>query len=137
VLKLGRLALIAACPAILGGCEANQLYLAYHSNVGINASVDDKLTQGHLIVGYNRDFIAVVPKSVPMDGSPDRRDAMATLVCSDLVVDGVFLKKYSENIATGEAAKIFSKRLMDSKGQSDNFFDCYKKTAVATAGGTK
>ena len=136
MLKLGRMALLAACPAMLSACEANQLYLGYRANVGINASVDEKLTQGHLIVGYNRDFIAVVPKSVPMAGGSDKRDAMAALVCSDLVVDGVFLKKYSESIATGEAAKIFSQKLMAPNGQADNFFDCYKKTAVANGGGT-
>lgn len=137
MLRIGRIVLLAAAPAMLGGCDANQLYLAYQTNLGINAAINPETNSGHLMVGYNRDFAAVVPKSVPVKDRPNERDAMAALVCSDLVVDGIFLKKYSESVATGQAAILFAKALRDGKNQSDDFFDCYKRAAPTTGEGTK
>ena len=58
-------ALLPACTVtLLTGCEANQLYLASHTVVGINAAVNPEQTNGWLIVGYDRSFATVIPRSV-------------------------------------------------------------------------
>jgi hypothetical protein len=120
------------------GCEANQLYLAYRTNVGINASVNPEMTEGSLVIGYRRNFATIVPKGVPMDGDATRRDAMSALVCSELVVKGIRLNSYIEYLATGDASKTFAQNLKGGAGQADDFFGCYKKIASQTQdGGSK
>jgi hypothetical protein len=84
-----RLFLLGACASLLMGCEATQLYLAYRTNVGINASVNPEMTEGSMMIGYRRNFATIVPKSVPIPADPVGRDAMSALVCSDLVVTGI------------------------------------------------
>jgi hypothetical protein len=151
-------ALLPACTVmLLTGCEANQLYLASHTVVGINAAVNPEQTNGWLIVGYDRSFATVIPRSVQTPGgtTPDAqtpaaggttRDAMSALACSSLSVKGITIKRYTESIATGEAGKRFAEKLAaDSKsGAVDvnavkDFFDCFKdKPATdkpATGGG--
>ena len=130
-----RLFFLAACASVLMGCEANQLYLAYRTNVGINASVNPQMTEGSLIIGYRRNFAAVVPKSVPIPSDAAGRDAMSALVCSDLVVSGIWLQSYVESVATGEASRTFAKNLKNAAGQADDFFSCYKKTPEQNQGG--
>jgi len=61
------------------GCEATQLYLAYRTNVGVNASVNPEMTEGSLIIGYRRNFATIVPKSVPIAADPAGRDVMSAL----------------------------------------------------------
>ena len=115
--------------SLLAGCEANQLYLAYRTNVGVNASVNPEMTEGSLVIGYRRNFATIVPKSVPTSDDPGGRDAMSALVCSDLVVTGIFLTSYVEYLAAGKASQTFAQHLKDGAGQADDFFSCYKKTA--------
>ena len=57
--------------------------------------------KGRLVIGYDRNFVTLVPKSVP-DGKGGR-EAMAVLSCSELKVDGIFLSKFIEYLATGKA----------------------------------
>jgi hypothetical protein len=123
-----RLFVLGACAFLLMGCEATQLYLAYRTNVGINASVNPEMTEGSLIIGYRRNFATIVPKSVPIATDPAGRDAMSALVCSDLVVTGIWLNSYVEYLATGAASQKFARKLKDGAGQADDFFSCYKKT---------
>jgi hypothetical protein len=125
-----RLFFFGACASLLTGCEPTQLYLAYRTNVGINASVNPEMTEGSLIIGYRRNFATIVPKSVPLATDPTGRDAMSALVCSDLVVTGIFLHSYVESLATGKASQTFAAHLNDALGQPDDFFSCYKKTAA-------
>lgn len=129
MLALARLLfLLGAGASLLAGCEATQLYLAYHTNVGVNASVNPEMTEGSLVIGYRRNFATIVPKSVPTKDDPAGRDAMSALVCSDLVVTGIFLSSYVEYVAAGKASQIFAQHLKDGAGQADDFFGCYKKT---------
>jgi hypothetical protein len=149
--------LLPACAVtLLTGCEANQLYLASHTVVGINAAVNPEQTNGWLIVGYDRSFATVIPRSVETPGGTTRdaqtpaagdttrdaqtptaggttRDAMSALACSSLSVKGITIKRYTESIATGEAARRFAAKLaVDTKsGAVDvnavkDFFDCFK-----------
>jgi hypothetical protein len=130
-----RLFFLRACASLLMGCEANQLYLAYRTNVGINASVNPEMTEGSLVIGYRRDFATIVPKSVPIDADVARRDAMSALVCSELVVNGIWLNSYVEYLASGEAAKNFAKELAKKGADpADNFFNCYKTDSKAQSG---
>jgi hypothetical protein len=128
MLAAARLFALGACLSLLVGCEATQLYLAYRTNVGINASVNPEMTEGSLVLGYRRNFATIVPKSVPVAGDPAGRDAMSALVCSDLVVTGIWLNSYVEYLATGTASQTFAKHLKDGAGQADDFFSCYKRT---------
>src|SRR5215831_4061812 len=125
-----RLFFLGACASLLMGCEATQLYLAYRTNVGINASVNPEMTEGSLIIGYRRNFATIVPKSVPIGADPAGRDAMSALVCSDLVVTGIWLTSYVEYLATDAASQTFAKKLKDDAGQADDFFSCYKNTTA-------
>jgi hypothetical protein len=127
--------LLAAVGWLPGGCEVGQLHLAYQTNVGINAAIKPDMTEGSLMIGYQRDFATLVPKSVAMQDGTGKRDAMASLVCSELVVQGIWLNKYVEYVATGDAAKDFAARLMGQQTQADKFFDCYKEPAVTGGGG--
>jgi hypothetical protein len=142
-------ALLPACTvALLTGCEANQLYLASHTVVGINAAVNPEQTNGWLIVGYDRSFATVIPRSVPAkaeDGTPTR-DAMSALACSNLSVKGITIKRFTESVATGEAAKIFAANLdvdpkaggADAKARAmKDFFDCFKDKPAAAPDATK
>jgi hypothetical protein len=138
-----RLALLPAYSiALLTGCEANQLYLASHTVVGVNAAVNPEQTNGWLIIGYDRTFATIIPRSVPAkaeDGT-QTHDAMSALACSSLSVKGITIKRYTESIATGQAAQTFADKLKD--GGTDiktlasvkDFFDCFKdKPAPAPA----
>ena len=113
----------------LTACEPNQLYLVSHTVVGINAGVNPEQTTGTLLIGYDRAFATVIPRSVATttDGVTTR-DAMSSLVCSNLTVEGITIRRYTESIATGIAAKKFAAHLKDSKTPSKvkDFFDCFK-----------
>ena len=131
------LALLPACAlTALTGCEPNQLYMASHTVVGVNAAVSPDQTSGWLVVGYDRTFATVVPRSVQTPSGSQTRDAMSALACSSLSVKGITIKRYTESIATGEAAKSFANKLEDTTRNSasdpkalthvKDFFDCFK-----------
>lgn len=131
------LALLPACAVtVLTSCGPNQLYMASHTVVGINAAVSPDQTSGWVVLGYNRTFATVIPRSVQTPGDPQTHDAMSALACSSLSVKGITIKRYTESLATGDAAKSFAKRLEDSTkaGGTDpktsdhvkDFFDCFK-----------
>jgi hypothetical protein len=119
---------------LLMGCEPTQLYLVNHTVVGISAAVNPEQTTGTLLLGYDRTFATVIPRSVDRTGATQSRDAMSALVCSNLAVEGITIRKYTESLATGEAATKFAAKLSsDSKNEGDakaenlkDFFDCFK-----------
>jgi hypothetical protein len=139
-------ALLPACAVtLLAGCDAKQLYLASHTVVGVNAAVNPDQTNGWLIVGYDRTFATVIPRSVTTrtaDGT-QTSDAMSALACSNLLVKGITIKRFTESVATGEAARKFAANLevdstaagTDAKARAvKDFFDCFKdKPAPAPA----
>jgi hypothetical protein len=120
------LALLSVCAVtVLTGCEPNQLYMASHTVIGVNAAVNPEQTQGSLIIGYDRAFATVIPRSVQT--SSQKRDAMTSLACSRLAVNGITIKRFTESIATGEAAQTFASNLHDTDPKPvKDFFDCFK-----------
>jgi hypothetical protein len=142
------LALIAGLTA----CEPTNLYVSSNTVVGVNGAMNADQTSGHLIVGYDRRFAAIVPKSAHVlkdDGSidesvsEDAREAMSVLSCSELEVDGIFLTGFTEYLATGEAARKFAENVADERTIAANaamakIFDCYiplpRRQAAATGG---
>lgn len=138
--------LVLAALAVLPGCEANQLYLAHRAVVGINAGVNPEQTEGTLLIGYDRAFATVIPRSVPVDPTKGGgNDAMSALVCSELAVDGITVRRYTESLATGLAAVKFAKALAapgtppSEAARIKDFFDCFKErgppSSVPPAGG--
>lgn len=129
--RLIALPVYAAVAMLLAGCEANQLYMGAHTVIGINAQVNPEQTSGWVLVGYDRSFAALVPRSVQKDAQT--QDAMAALACSSLWVQGISIKRFNESIATGEAAKSFADGLKIAKAGDDktrsmkDFFSCFKE----------
>jgi hypothetical protein len=122
-------ALLLAGPLLLAACgEPSNLYIAHHTVVGVNAAMNTERTAGSLVIGYDRKFAAVIPRSVPIDGTKGR-DAMAVISCSELEIDGIFLSKFVEYLATGEASKTFAKKLTQNKNAgASRIFECYDDT---------
>jgi hypothetical protein len=126
VVSAGAVALSVALTA----CQPTNLYLGSNTIVGVNGSMNTEQTAGHLIVGYDRRFAAIVPKSVPT-GEGDGKEAMAVLSCSELKVEGIFLTGFTEYLATGQAALDFSRKAAEDKTPNDGssaamtrFFSC-------------
>jgi hypothetical protein len=129
------LALLSACAAaLLAGCEPNQLYIASHTVVGVNAAVNPNMTEGAILVGYDRSFATVVPRSVKtVDG---KQETMSTMACSSLFVNGISVRKFTESLATGEAARTFAKHLGDNDTRTvKDFFECFKDKKPANGSG--
>lgn len=119
---------------LLTACEPRQLYLGSRTVVGIHAAVNPEQMTGSLIVGYDRAFATVIPRSV-QGGAAEERDAMSALVCSELAVEGITLRRYTESIATGPAAATFARRLRETdNSQIRDFFDCFKTQQPAQVG---
>ena len=60
--KLKLLAVVAI--PLLAGCEATNLYVTHHTVVGLDAAVNSEQTSGHLIFGYDRKSVTIIPVSV-------------------------------------------------------------------------
>ena len=134
----------------LTACTPTNLYVASNTIVGVNGAMNADQTSGHLIVGYDRRFAAIVPKSAPIlddegkvatDVEPDAHEAMSVLSCSELQVDGIFLTGFTEYLATGEAARRFAEKVASEPTLANNaamgkIFDCYipKERKTASSG---
>jgi hypothetical protein len=122
-----RLVVSAGVAVALTACEPTNLYVAHSTVVGLNAAGSVDRSSGHLIIGYDRHFGAIVPKSVPVE---EGMEAMSVLSCSDLKVDGIFLAGFTEYLATGRAATGFAEEVAKitdpaQKTGMDQMFDCY------------
>lgn len=60
--KLKLLALMAL--PLLAGCEETNLYVTHHTVVGLDVAVNSQQTSGHLIFGYDRNSLTIIPVSV-------------------------------------------------------------------------
>ncbi len=112
----------------LAACDANQLYIAHDTVLGLNANVNSARTSGKLVFGYDRQFGTLIPKSVSVeeDQNGKGREAMAVLACSDVGVDGIFLTRFVEHLATGQAARNFAKELAKEPDDVNlGFFQCF------------
>jgi hypothetical protein len=122
-----RIGIIAFLAAIAAGCEATNLYVAHTTVLGVNGAMNADQSSGHLIVGYDRQFGAIVPKSVDTE---EGKEAMSVLSCSDVKVDGIFLTAFTEYLATGRAAQGFAEKVVKPNNDADRkainqMFDCY------------
>jgi hypothetical protein len=130
-MRIQAVTLCLVSAAGLAGCEATNLYVAHNTVVGVNGAMNADSRSGHVIIGYDRKFAAIVPKSAPPvdDGTgvpPDAHEAMSVLSCSDLEVKGIFLTGFTEYLATGIAAKRFA-------GQVKKDMDAAETRAAAPA----
>ena len=136
--KMRSLAWIAGLPALalLWGCEPTQLYVGATTVVGLNAAMNTEQTAGHLKIGYDRTFVTVVPKSVPVPEGG--REAMAVLSCSDLEVTGIFITGFREYLATGKAAMNYGGPVQPASGQpGDRRRSCQQRTASGRRGAAR
>lgn len=102
----------------LCGC-GDQLYVAHDTVVGVNANVSANRQQGQLVIGFDRDFAALVPVMEPAEGATDKsREAMAVFGCTSMTTSSIFLTGYSDVISTGEAAAKLAKAL-GTKGKKE------------------
>ncbi len=107
--------LIALTACATNSLAPSNLYTAHHTVVGVDAGVSTDMTQGHLLVGYDRRFATLAPRSAPSlsinqpNGKSDGQEVMSALSCSHLEIDGILLTRYQERLATGEAAVNFVK----------------------------
>jgi hypothetical protein len=124
---MSRIGIIVFLAAAAAGCEATNLYVAHTTVLGVNGAMNADQSSGHLIIGYDRKFGAVVPKSVD---TADGKEAMSVLSCSDVKVDGIFLAAFTEYLATGRAAQGFAEKVVNPNNDADRkainqMFDCY------------
>jgi hypothetical protein len=124
----------------LPACQPTHVFVTHQTVVGVDAAVNTQMTKGHLIIGYDRNFVALVPKSVagaqgdPRESEPaNARDAMSVIACSNVKVDGIVLTQFTENMATGKAAKIYAKKLHQYGG--NQLFRCFDKEPEPSDGG--
>lgn len=143
---------------LLVACDAKQLYMANQTVIGLNAAVDPEAGTGSLLIGYDRDFVALVPRSVEQretdaqgkvvldaDGKPrltGHTDAMSALVCADVRFEKIWLRYYYEAMATGEAAKQFARKLSATNAEAQRsaasmreFFKCFRRAEAGAADG--
>ncbi|MCP5086392.1 MAG: hypothetical protein GY952_06280 [Rhodobacteraceae bacterium] len=98
-----------ACIFLISACEAQNLYVAHDTVVGINAQLSQDRQKGRLVVGYDRDFATIIPRSVDMGNG--REEVMSSLGCNHIVVDGISLTEYRDMVVTGDAAIALAKEL--------------------------
>ena len=92
--------LFSICLLTLTGCQwGEQLYVAYDTKLGIDASVNTATSSGSIDLGYDRRFVTWVPRSVELERAVDRqgeagtpgetgtpKEVMSVLACSELRV---------------------------------------------------
>lgn len=98
---------------MLGACTSlsKQVYVASDTSLGVNGAVNTAQTAGKLVIGYDRKFVAYVPK-INYEGDSD---VMAVYNCTHLEVQGLRITAFRERLATGDAATI-----ADEGGQQGN-----------------
>jgi hypothetical protein len=137
MLNLRRRVAFVVCCALLGGCQTGQLYVASNTVVGVHAAVNTAQTSGSLQIGYDRQFGTFIPRSFTVSANQDGsglptsgtgREVMSVAGCSDLQVDGIFLSRFIENLATGRAALNYAKALKSTNSttaqQATAFITC-------------
>jgi len=110
-MKITRL-LVIVVGFILCGCtlQSEQVYVASNTVLGIHGAVNTAQTAGHLVIGYDRKLVAVVPKMA----TEGKSDAMSALNCTRLKIEGMKLTEFSERLATGDAAEKIAKLKPDA-----------------------
>ena len=106
----------------VGACDtaSRHLYIAHNTVVGVDAAVNTEQPRGHLLIGYDRQFVGYIPRSVRVESDtatgPEKRDAMSAIACSRVEVTGLYLTQFTEYLATGPAAKRYAESLQKAPG---------------------
>lgn len=105
---------------LLGACTSlsKQVYVASDTSLGVNGAVNTAQTAGKLVIGYDRKFVAYVPK-INYEGDSD---VMAVYNCTHLEVQGLRITAFRERLATGDAATIADEG--DPQGKGGNKPPC-------------
>lgn len=125
----------------LGACQ--NLYIASDTNAGIQASLNTARTAGKLSVGWERDFVVLIPRSVDVvkatgqmeddeeakpaasqsgvgdeagDEAGGEFEAMSVASCTDFDTDGIYITRFEQKLATGYAAHKLMKTMSDGEG---------------------
>ena len=101
--------LLCACTNL-----SKQVYVASDTSLGVNGAVNTAQTAGKLVIGYDRKFVAYVPKI----NNKGNSDVMAVYNCTHLEVQGLRITAFRERLATGDAVPIADKKNQQSKGRS-------------------
>lgn len=88
-------AMLCACTSL-----SKQVYVASDTSLGVNGAVNTAQTAGKLVIGYDRKFVAFVPKK---DEDADSSDVMSVYNCTHLEITGLRISKFREKLATGKA----------------------------------
>lgn len=117
-------ALTAVLALPLAACfEAQEkLYVSSTTVLGLDASVNTARTSSRIQLGYDRYFVTWVPQAVTQEDAGV--EVMSALNCTEVAVGSLALKKFDESLATGLAAKNFSKQLTGN-GAGNRYFDCF------------
>lgn len=118
---LTRLSSLLLLSAAISGCEATHFFITHNTVVGVDAAVSSDFARGHLMVGYDRSTLAIVPKTVEGSGQSNEKELMTTLSCSHLEVHGLFLTQFTQYVVAGEAAKNYAENV---KGPGKGAFHC-------------
>ena len=136
----------------LAACQGwgEQLYVAYDTKLGIDASVNTATSSGSIDLGYDRRFVTWVPRSVELEGAADRqgeagtpgetgtpKEVMSVLACSELRVGFIDIDYYDESLATGRAAKKFANALRTDPKVAKDYFACFTKRPAANEPGSE
>lgn len=105
---------------MLSGCAAQNMYMAHDTSIGIKAQLSADRQKGSIALGYKRDYVAIIPKSVEQGQPAGQSDVMASMGCSRVETQGARLIGYSDAVATGAVAIELAK---DVDAQS-KLFDC-------------
>jgi hypothetical protein len=118
----------------LAACDTagRHLYIAHNTVVGVDAAVNMDQPRGHLLIGYDRQFVGYIPRSVPVESNgvpdPKKRDAMTAIACSRVEVTGLYLTQFTEYLATGPAARKYAESLQNGPGSE--LRECLEKPAA-------
>ncbi|WP_353314762.1 hypothetical protein [Shimia sp. NS0008-38b] len=108
--------------------------MAHDTVIGINAKLSDTRQQGRLVIGYDRDYVTIIPKSVTVsDGNGGtKKDVMASIGCNRAKVKGARLVQYSDFVVTGDAAVSLASKL----NGTTTVFDCEVTDSKDKEGGS-
>ena len=105
-MKVERMLIVLAVLSINGGC-ANDLLYVHDTSLGVDVSVRPDETSGRLMVGYDRDTYALIPRRKSSNNKEDDAMALTSVSCIDL--DGISEFHYNQFIATGNSAVMIAK----------------------------
>lgn len=115
-MKHSALAALSVTATIFGCSTDNHVHIASDTSLGINGTLDSTRTSGKVVIGYDRKFYAYIPQASP------KEDVMSAYNCTNIVIDGIKVKKFNEQLATGAAAK----KLVEDIPASGNYDYCGK-----------